>query len=107
VYSKSEEENEQHMRMVLHMLREHQLYAKLRKCSFYQEQIHYMGHIILKDGIVVDPEKIESITEWSTPKKVMEVRYFMGLDGYYKRFIVGFSRIAHPITSLQTKEKKF
>jgi hypothetical protein len=66
-----------------------------------------MGHIILKDGIVIDPENIEAIIEWSTPKKVMEVRYFMGLDGYYKRFIAGFSRIAHPITSLQTKEKKF
>jgi hypothetical protein len=70
VYYKSEEEHEQHLRMVLQVLREHQLYAKLRKCSFYQEQIHYLGHIILKDGIVVDPENIEAIREWSAPKKV-------------------------------------
>jgi hypothetical protein len=93
--------------MVLQVLREHQLYAKLRKCMFYQEQIHYLGHIILKDGIVVDPENIEAIREWSTPKNVTEVISFMGLAGYYRRFITGFSRIAHHITSLQRKEKKF
>jgi hypothetical protein len=63
VYSKSQEEHEQHLRMVMQVLREHQLYAKLRKCSFYQEQIHYLGHIISKVGIVVDPEKIEAIRE--------------------------------------------
>jgi hypothetical protein len=90
VYSKSEEENEHHLRMVLQDLREHQLYAKLSKCSFYQEQIHYLGNIILKDGIVVDPEKIEAIREWSVPKNVMEFRSFMGLDGYYRRFITRF-----------------
>jgi hypothetical protein len=61
VYSKTEEEHEQHLRMVLQVLREHQLYAKLSKCSFYQRQIHYLGHIISKEGIVVDPEKVEAI----------------------------------------------
>jgi hypothetical protein len=70
VYSKSKEEHEQHMRMVLQVLREHHLYAKLRKCSFYQKQIHYLGHIISKDGIAVDPEKIEAIREWSILKNV-------------------------------------
>jgi hypothetical protein len=93
--------------MVLQVLRENQLYAKLSKCSFYQERIHYLGHIISKDGIVVDPEKIEAIREWLAPKNVMEVRSFMGLASYYKGFIAGFSRIAHPITYLQRKEKKF
>jgi hypothetical protein len=68
--------------MVLQVLREHQLYAKLRNCSFYQKKIHYLGHIISKDGIVVDPEKIEAIREWSALKNVTEVRSFMGLDGY-------------------------
>jgi hypothetical protein len=100
VYSKSEEEHEQHLRMLLQVLREHQLYAKLSKCSFYQEQIHYLGHIISKDGIVVDPEKVEAIREWPAPKNVMEVESFMDLVGYYRRFIARFSRIAHPITSL-------
>jgi hypothetical protein len=107
VYSKSEEEHEQHLRMVLQVLREHHLYAKLRKCSFYQEQIHYLGHIISREGIVVDPEKIEAIREWSALKNVIEVRSLMGLARYYRRFIAGFLRIAHPITSLQSKEKKF
>jgi hypothetical protein len=107
VYSKSKEEHEKHLRMVLQVLREHQLYAKLRKCSFYQEQIHYLGHIISEEGITVDPEKIDAIREWSAPKNVTEVRSFMGLAGYYRRFIARFSRIAHPITSLQRKEKKF
>jgi hypothetical protein len=107
VYSKSEEEHEHHLRMVLQVLREHQLYAKLSKCSFYQKQIHYLGHIISKDGIVVDPEKIESIREWSAPKNVTDFRSFIGLAGYYRRFIEGFSNISHPITSLQKKGAKF
>jgi hypothetical protein len=79
IYSKSEEEHEHHLRLVLQVLREHQLYAKLRKCSFYQEKIHYLGHIISEEGIVVDPEKIEAIRGWPTPRNVSEVRYFMGL----------------------------
>ena len=83
------------------------MYAKLSKCSFYQKQIHYLGHIISKDGIAVDTEKIESIREWLVPKNVTEVRSFMGLAGYYKIFIEGFSNIAHPITSLQKKGVKF
>jgi hypothetical protein len=93
--------------MVLQVLREHQLYAKLSKCSFYQNKIHYLGHIISKDGITVDPEKIEDIRECSAPKNVAEVISFMGLAGYNRRFIAGFSRITHPITSLQRKGKKF
>jgi hypothetical protein len=107
IYSKSEEEHENHLKMVLQVLREHQLYPKLRKCSFYQKKIHYLGHIISKDGIVVDPEKIEAIREWSAPNNVTEVRSVMGLVGYYRRFIEGFSKIAHPITSLQIKGVNF
>jgi hypothetical protein len=104
VYSKSEEENEQHLRLVLQVLRGHQLYAKLSKCSFYQRKIHYLGHIILPKEY---HEKVEAIQEWSAPRNAAEVRYFMGLAGYYRRFIVGFSKLAHPITSLQRNEKKF
>ena len=91
----------------MQVLREHQLYAKLRKCSFYQEEIHYLGHIISKDGIVVYPEKIEAIIELSMPKNVMKVRSFMGLAGYYRRFITGFSRIAYPITSYKGRRRSF
>jgi hypothetical protein len=107
VYSKWEEDHEKHLRMVLQVLRENQLYSKLRKCLFYQKKIHYLGNIISKEGIIVDPKNIEAIREWSVPKNVIEFRSFMGLDGYYRRFISGFSRIAHPITSLQRKEKTF
>jgi hypothetical protein len=105
VYSRTEEEHEQHLRMVLQVLRENQLYAKLSKCSFYQERIHYLGHIISKDGIAVDPENIEAIKEWLAPRNIMEVISFMGLASYYRRFITGFSKITHPITSLQRKGK--
>jgi hypothetical protein len=107
VYSKTGEEHEQHLRMVLQVLREHQVYAKLSNCSFYQKQIHYLGHIISEGGIIVDPEKVQAIQEWPVPRNVTEVRSFMGLAGYNRRFIAGFSRIAHAITSLQRKGKKF
>jgi predicted aspartyl protease len=80
VYSKSEEEHEQHLRMVLQVLREHRLYAKLSKCIFYQKKIHYLGHIISTTWIEVDPEKIEAIRGWPMPKNVTEVRSFMGLS---------------------------
>ena len=79
VYSKNEEEHEEHLRLKLQLLREHQLYAKLSKCDFYRDIIQYLGHIILEEGISVDPEKIEAIKNCSTPKNVIEVRSFMGL----------------------------
>jgi hypothetical protein len=93
--------------MVLKVLREHKLYSKLSKCIFYQNKIHYLWHIISADGIAVDPEKIEPIRGWLMPRNVTEVILFMGLSGYYRRFIKGFSKIASPITSLQKKGVKF
>jgi hypothetical protein len=87
IYSKIEEEHEKHLRMVLQMLREHQLYGKTSKCSFYQNQIHYLGHIVLEDGIAMDPEKIEAIKIWSAPTNISGVISFMGIIGYYRRFI--------------------
>jgi hypothetical protein len=107
IYSKSEEEHEHHLRLVLQVLRENLLYDKLIKCSFYQKQIHYFRHIISEQGIAVDPEKIESIIGWPTSRNVSDIRYFMGLVGYYRRFIVGFTNIAHPITYFQKKGTKF
>jgi hypothetical protein len=107
IYYNLEEEHEQHLRMVLQVLREHKLYAKLSKCIFYQKKIHYLGHIISAAGMEVDPKKIEAIRGWPTPKNVIEVRSFMGLASYYRRFIKGFSKIASPITSLQEKGVKF
>ena len=97
VYSENEEEHEEHLRLTLKLLREHQLYAKLSKCDFYRDRIQYLGHIISEEGISVDPEKIEAIMNWPTPRNVTDVRSFMGLAGYYWRFIEGFSKVAHAI----------
>jgi hypothetical protein len=105
IYSNIEHEDEQHLRMVLKVLREHKLYAKLIKSIFYQKKIHYLGHIISADGIVVDLIKIKPIQGWPTLINVTEVRSFMGLAGYYQRFIKGFSNIARRITSLQKKSE--
>ena len=87
IYSKIEEEHEEHLKIVLQTLREHKSYAKFDKCDFYQRKIQYLGHVISEDGIVVDPEKIKAIMEWYIPKDVVDIRSFMGITGYYRRFI--------------------
>jgi len=87
IYSQNIKEHEEHLRIVLQTVWEHQLYGKFSKCDFYKDQIQYLGHIITKEGIVVDPEKIKTIMEWPTPKDVADIRSFMGLAGYYPRFI--------------------
>lgn len=83
-YSKNKEEHEEHLRLVLQVFREHQLYGKLSKCDFYQKKLQYLGRIILEEGITIDLEKITTVIEWSTPRNVIEVRSFMGLAGYYQ-----------------------
>ena len=89
------------------MLREHQLYGKFSKCVFYKPQIQYLGHIISKTGIVVEPENIKAIKDWPTPTSVTDIRSFLGLARYYQNFIEKFSRIAFPIPTLQKKVGKF
>jgi hypothetical protein len=107
IYSRTTEEHDEHLHLVLQCLREHKLYGKLSKCSFYQSRIHYLGHVISGEGIAVDPTKVEAIMEWPAPMNVTEVRSFMGLAGYYRWFVDGFSKIANTITKLQKKNKKF
>ena len=90
IYSKSAEEHEEHLRLVLGRLHREQLYAKFSKCDFWLEQVSFLGHIIIRDGIAVDPEKIKAVVEWPTLKSVTEIRSFLGLAGYYRRFVEGF-----------------
>jgi hypothetical protein len=107
IYSKNEREHEEHLRVVLSYLRENKLYGKLSKCSFFQKEIHYLGHIISGEGISIDPEKVKVIMEWPVLKNAHEVRSFMGLVGYYQRFVEGFSKIEKHITNLQQKGVKY
>jgi hypothetical protein len=102
-----EEEHNDHLRIVLQTLRKHKLYTKFDKCDFYQKEIQYLGHFICSEGIVVDLEKIKAIMEWLVHKDVEDIRSFMGITRYYRRFIEGFCKIAYPITSLQKKGTKF
>ena len=81
-------------------MREHQLYAKFSKCEFWLDQVAFLGHVVSKDTIQVDPKKIEVITEWQRPTTVMEERSFLGLVGYYRRFMKDFSKITMPLTRL-------
>jgi hypothetical protein len=107
VYSKTKEEYEEHLRTVLQKLMGHKLYTNFDKCDFYQEKIQYLGHVISAEGLYIDPEKTKSIMEWLVPKDVADIKSFMGIIGYYRQFIEGFSKIAYPITSLQKKGTRF
>ncbi|GJU69684.1 putative reverse transcriptase domain-containing protein [Tanacetum coccineum] len=109
VYSKSEEEHEQHLRIVLEILRQKKLYAKFSKCEFWLQQVAFLGHIVSADGIIMDPSKVEAtpLTKLRDLLTVPEVRSFLGLAGYYRRFVEGFSRLALPLTQLMRKGEKF
>ena len=107
VYSSSKEEHAEHLRIVLQTLREHQLYAKFIKCQFWLDRVAFLRHVVSAEGISVDPQKIEAIVDWKPPTNVTEVRSFLGLAGYYRKFVEGFSKIATPLTKLTRKEEKF
>ncbi|XP_074375287.1 putative mitochondrial protein AtMg00860 [Apium graveolens] len=107
VYSKSKEEHEEHLRVVLEILRKNKLFSKYKKCEFWLDQVAFLGHIVSVDGIKVDPAKVKAITDWPRPSTVTEVRSFLVLAGYYHRFVEGFSTIAMPLTQLTRKSNKF
>ena len=103
VYSRSELEHERHLGLVLQTLRQYQLYAKFSKCEFWLSRVGFLEHVVSADGIYVDPQKVEAVANWEQPTTVTEVWSFLGLAGYYRRFIEGFSKIAGPLHCLTRK----
>jgi len=107
IYSRTHEEHTEHLRTVLSILREKQLYAKLLKCEFWMTTVQFLGHMISAQGISVDPSKVEAVLKWERPKSATEIQSFVGLAGYYRRFIEGFSKIVAPLTQLTRKDQPF
>ncbi|GJZ90801.1 putative reverse transcriptase domain-containing protein [Tanacetum coccineum] len=107
VYLKNKEEHEEHFKLILELLKKEELYAKFSKCEFWILKVQFLGHVIDSQGIHVDPAKIESIKDWASPKTPTEIRQFLGLASYYRRFIEEFSKIAKPMTKLTQKKVAF
>ncbi|GKD47191.1 putative reverse transcriptase domain-containing protein [Tanacetum coccineum] len=107
IYSKSEEEHEVHLKTILDLLKKEKLYAKFSKCEFWLKEVQFLGHVVNRDGIHVDPSKVESVKNWKIPESSTEIRSFLGLAGYYRRFIENFSKIAKPLTLLTQKNKTY
>nr|GFB94919.1 putative reverse transcriptase domain-containing protein [Tanacetum cinerariifolium] len=107
IYSKDEKEHEEHLKATLELLKKEKLYAKFSKCEFWIPKVQFLGHVIDNQGIHVDPAKIESVKDWASPKSPTEIRQFLGLAGYYRRFIDGLLKIAKTMTKLTQKNIKF
>ena len=100
IYLENEADHVEHLRVVLSTLREHKLYAKFSRCEFWLSKVPFLGHFLSKDEIFVDPSKVQEVMDWKAPTLVHEVQSFLGLAGYYRRFIMDFSKIAKPMTIL-------
>jgi hypothetical protein len=107
IFSKTEEEHEKHLRMVLEKLRWNQLYANFSKCQFWLMEVTFLGHVISAGGISVDPSKVKDVLNWMPPTNASEIHSFLRLAGYYRRFIKDFSKIAKPMTRLLEKNNDF
>jgi hypothetical protein len=105
IFSKTKEEHEKHQRMILEKLRSNQLYAKFSKCEFWLTKVAFLRNVISAGGISVDPSKVKDVLNWMPPMNALEIRSFLGLTGYYRRFIKDFSKIAKPLTRLLEKNK--
>lgn len=104
VYSRKEGDHRKHLEQVLSIMQDNQLFAKESKCVFGGRAIEYLGHIITEGGVSTDLKKIEAVQQWPTPKTVKQLRGFLGLAGYYRRFIRSFGMIARPLTDLLKKD---
>jgi len=107
IYSRTQEEHAEYLRLVLGILREKQLYVKLSKCEFWMDEVQFLGHVISTQGIAVDPTKVDAVVKWESPKSAMEIRSFVGLAGYCRRFIEGFSKTVAHLTQLTRKDQPF
>ncbi|GJW74163.1 putative reverse transcriptase domain-containing protein [Tanacetum coccineum] len=107
IYSKMKEDHENHLKLMLELLRKEKLYAKFSKSEFWLQKVHFLGHLVNHKGIHMDPSKIEVVKSWKAPTTPSKVRSFFGLAGYYRRFIENFSKIAKPLTSLTQKNQKY
>ncbi|GKA57999.1 putative reverse transcriptase domain-containing protein [Tanacetum coccineum] len=107
IYSKSKEEHEVHLKLILELLEKEKLFRKFSKCKFWLHEVRFLGHVVNNEGINVDLSKIEAVMNWKPPKTPTEIRSFLGLARYYRRFIVNFSKIAKPLALLTQKDKKF
>ena len=107
IYSQSKEEHEDHLRINLQALREHKLYYKCSKCEFCLTEVRFLGHVVSTSSVSVDPKKVEAVMSWERPKSFFEIFSFLGLVGYYKRFIEDFSQLAALVMRLTRKEVKF
>jgi hypothetical protein len=106
VFSKTKE-HEKHLRLVLEMLRSNKLYAKFSKCEFWLTKVAFLGHVISTGGVSADPGKVKDVLNWIPPTTASEIWSFLGLAGYYHRFINDFSKIAKPMMKLLEKNKAF
>ncbi|GKG05999.1 hypothetical protein Tco_0326085, partial [Tanacetum coccineum] len=100
-------EHGENLKIILELLKKEQLYAKFSKCDFWLDSVQFLGHVSDNKGVHVDPTKIEAIKKWAAPTTPTEVRQFLGLASYYRRFIEGFSMISKPLTKLTQKDKKY
>ena len=106
VYSPTWDKHVHHVQQVLHKLREHQLYAKLSKCEFGARRVEFLGHFVSAEGVAMDPAKVKAITDWKPPTTLTDLRSFLGLANYYRRYIQGFSQVTLPLTKMLKKGAK-